>query len=157
MWLFLDYDGCLHDSEVYLAGRQPRLRGEGKLFQHAALLVEALDPRPDVQIILSTSWVAHLGYDRAKSYLPPELQRLVVGATYHRHAVPSKAAWLRLCRFYQVITYVSRHRLVDWLAIDDDADGWPEAFHKHLVHCHDEKLGIGHPEVLKRLREALKC
>lgn len=88
MILFLDYDGVLHSSEVYLVRRQPVLRDEPgmTLFQHAPLLIEALASRPDIKIVLSTSWVARLGYDRAKGYLPVALQARVIGATWHRHA-----------------------------------------------------------------------
>ncbi|MDQ5877834.1 MAG: hypothetical protein QG638_566 [Pseudomonadota bacterium] len=72
MILFLDFDGVLHSSEVYLIRRQPVLRAEEgmTLFQHAPLLVDALAERPDIRIVLSTSWVARLGFDRTKAFIP---------------------------------------------------------------------------------------
>jgi len=75
MILFLDFDGVLHSSEAYLVKQEPVLRAEEgmTLFQHAPLLVEALDQQPDIQIVLSTSWVARLGFDRAKGCLPDAL------------------------------------------------------------------------------------
>lgn len=156
MILFLDFDGVLHNAEVYVRGKQPYLRADGTLFEHAEQLVAALNGRKDVQIVLSTSWVPHLGFDRAKAFLPTELQRRVIGATYHRHAEVTKREWLMLTRYHQISTYVSRHGLFEWIAIDDDADGWPAAKHGHLVHCRDEKAGLGDPAVFERLREALR-
>lgn len=55
-------------------------------FQHAPLLIEALANRPDIKIVLSMSWVARLGFDRAKSYLPAELGERVIVATLRRNA-----------------------------------------------------------------------
>lgn len=152
--LFLDYDGVLHNAEVYLVGRRPELRAEGALFEHAERLVEALDGRPEHRLVLSTNWVARLGYDRAKSYLPAALQRRVIGATYHRHAGLHKREWLMLTRYYQISTYVTRHGLRDWLALDDDDEAWPADLRGNLVHC-DARAGLGDPEAYRRLREAL--
>lgn len=153
--LLLDYDGVLHDAEVYLVGRRPELRAEGELFEHAERLVEALEGRQDVQIVLATNWVARLGYDRAKAYLPEELRRRVIGATYHRHAGLHRREWLLLTRYYQISTYVTRHGLRDWIALDDDDEGWPADLRDHLVHCRDARAGLGDPDAYQRLREAL--
>lgn len=144
MILFLDFDGVLHSSEVYLIRRQPVLRAEEgmSLFQHAPLLVKALVERPDIRIVLSTSWVARLGFDRAKAYLPPALQARVIGATWHRHAGLLKNDWFLLSRYVQIESYVRRRQLTHWLAIDDDAEGWPVTERHHLVHCTEESRGL---------------
>lgn len=155
MILFVDYDAVLHGGEVYLAGKTPFLRADGVLFEHAPLLVKALDGREDVQLVLSTSWVPHLGFDRAKSFLPLALQRKVIGATYHRHAGLHRREWLMLTRYYQISTYVNRHGLRDWLAIDDDDAGWPADLRDHLVHCHDGEKGLAAEGVFEQLRIAL--
>lgn len=157
MILFLDFDGVLHSSEVYLIRRQLVLRGgEGmSLFQHAPLLIEALAERPEIRIVLSTSWVARLGFDRAKSYLPAALQARVIGATWHRHAGLLKNDWFLLSRYVQIESYVRRHRLKHWLAIDDDAEGWPAMERHHLDHCTDESTGISNEAALTRLVSAV--
>lgn len=157
MILFLDFDGVLHSSEVYLIRQQPVLRAEEgmTLFQHAPLLVEALAERPDIRIVLSTSWVARLGFDRTKAYLPPALQARVIGATWHRHAGLLKNDWFLLSRYVQIESYVRRHRLTHWLAIDDDAEGWPLAERHHLVHCTDESTGISNQTAHTRLIPAV--
>ena len=81
--LFLDFDGVLHPDAVYLTSRGVELRAEGVLFMWAPLLVGALAPHQDVQIVLSTSWARNLGFHRARSVLPAELQSRVIGATWH--------------------------------------------------------------------------
>lgn len=158
MIIFLDFDGVLHSSEVYLVRREPVLRAdEGMtLFQHAPLLIEALENRPDIKIVLSTSWVARLGFDRSKAYLPAALRARIIGATWHRHAGLLKNDWFLLSRFIQIKSYVRRHHLTHWLAIDDDANGWPASERHHLVHCTDESLGISNKLVYATLATALQ-
>lgn len=155
--LFLDYDGVLHPGDVYLIRREPVLRAEGNvsLFGYASILEQALADQPDIRIVLSTSWVPQLGFDRAKGYLPAAIRERVIGATWHRHAGIMRNDWLRFIRFLQIDAYVHRHQLTNWLAIDDDAVGWPVPLRHHLVHCEDPYLGLSNPSVLARLKAAL--
>lgn len=87
--LYLDFDGVLHPSDVYrVPGVGPCLAGSHasrghRLFEHAPLLAELLNPYPRVRIVLSTNWVFVLGYDRTKRHLPNDLRERVIGATYH--------------------------------------------------------------------------
>ena len=155
MILFLDYDGVLHPDEVYLIKKRPLLRTNGALCMHAGLLADALVTRPDIKIVLSTSWVPSLGFDRAKSYLPQELQDRVIGATRHSKNGLTKNNWFLLSRHYQISTYVNRHHLTDWLAIDDNDLGWPDAQRHHLIHCANPATGISDPTVLAEIREKL--
>lgn len=67
--LFLDFDGVLHPDAVYRTRRGVELRAEGKLFMWAPRLVEALAEHPDVSIVLSTSWVRNIGFQRARKAL----------------------------------------------------------------------------------------
>lgn len=161
MKIFLDFDGVLHCRDVDRVGRQPQLRGAGKLFEHAGHLADALATRKDVQIVLSTSWVPHLGFDRAKSFLPAELQHCVIGATYHRHAGLLKRDWLSLSRNRQISAYVSRHGLIHWLAIDDlhngdEIDQWPAADRHRLIHTNSTR-GLSDPQTAAALREVLEA
>lgn len=156
MILFLDFDGVLHPSEVYhTRGSGIILRADGhNLFEHADLLVELLSPYPDVQIVLSTSWVAALrSYDRAKKYLPQALQERVFSATWHssygHHSAGwgwgsefDRFSWNALTRHEQIRRYVRRHELVNWLEIDDDDAGWPDD-QRHLLVCTNELGGLG--------------
>jgi hypothetical protein len=57
--LYLDFDGVLHDGEVYVRrGVGPCVATPGRvLFEWMPILEELLAPHPDVAVVLSTSWV----------------------------------------------------------------------------------------------------
>jgi hypothetical protein len=63
------------------------------LFDRAPAIAAALSDI-NVRLVLSSSWVEQLGYDRARSHLPPDLQLRVVGATYHTR---SRHRWTWAC------------------------------------------------------------
>ena len=150
--LLLDYDGVLHRGDAYRTKRgivssdPPRIQ----LFEYSDLLAEILDPYPGVEIVLSTSWVKALGFTRARDALPVKaLRDRVVGATYHTKFHDAHI-WNDLSRGAQVLSYVQRHRLVKWLAIDDHGDGF-EMVSGNLVLCDTDKaLGdVGVQTILK--------
>lgn len=153
--LFLDYDGVLHPGEVYLVrGKGVVLRNEGHtLFEYADALADALEAHKDVQIVLSTSWVAMLDFKRAKKRLPTRLQDRIKGATWHSSF--DRGYWQQLTRFQQIYQYANRHNLSDWLALDDDDEGWPEHKRHHLIHT-DEQLGLGDESALIDLKNRLE-
>lgn len=150
--LFLDFDGVLHPDEVYRIGERIVLRMDGvSLFEWADILDGLLLPHPDVQIVLSTSWVRVFGFEVARASLPESLQRRVVGATWYE-TVPR--SWPLLPRYEQIRRSVERHRHVRWLAIDDDGDGWAEEHRENLV-LTDPLLGLGVASAQEELREKL--
>ncbi|MCC4115357.1 hypothetical protein LLG90_08360 [Aromatoleum toluclasticum] len=104
-----------------------------------------------MQIVLATSWVRVVGFDEAFSRLSDSLQRRVVGSTWHQH---SPRGWKYLTRYEQIQHNVERHRHQRWLAIDDDAMGWPERQRDNLV-LTDSLLGLGSAPAQAELREKL--
>ena len=153
--LYLDYDGVLHHENVL---RHPR-RGiylaappEFTLFQHAALLEQLLVPHPDINIVLSTSWVRALRFSHALKRLTPGLRQRVIGATYHSHM--HEAAFAMLPRGVQILDDAERRGPADWLALDDDGDGWPEE-HRHRLVLTDARLGLGAPNMSAELARKL--
>lgn len=158
--LFLDYDGCLHADDVYLVDGVPVMRRAGcQIFEYANLLAELLEPFPQVEIVLSTSWVAKLSFVRARLYLPAALRQRVVGSTYEFRSNNGDrfdlAEWLQLSRFDQVMRYVRARNLQSWLALDDDNNYWPECFEQQLV-CPIPKLGLGEARVQEELSDKLR-
>jgi hypothetical protein len=158
--VFLDFDGVLHADCVYRASGEIVLRRDGiSLFEWAPLLVDALVPHPEVRIVLSTSWVRTLSFAEAKSKLPIELQARVVGATWHS-GMKREGIWhmsdpfLFLTRCEQIVSYVARHKVEHWLAIDDDTESWLDAYRDRLVACNSD-LGIASPATLAELKEKL--
>lgn len=163
MVLFLDFDGVLHPSDVYIRnGGEPFLSSDlpgARLFQHADLLADILAPRNDVQIVLSTNWVYRLGFDKALAYLPELLQSKVIGGTFEGELRlggwrSASRGWINRTRFKQIYDYTDRHQIAreDWIAIDDDADGWGSFYAGNLIHCADDELGISDPDVERDLR-----
>lgn len=149
--LFLDFDGVLHPNEVYLTrGRQIELRAEGhRLFEHADLLGQLLDPHPQVKIVLSTSWVFGLrSFDSVRERLPEVLQNRVVGATWHSRM--NRYQWLAMTRYEQIMSHLDRRPQLDWIAIDDNDEGWPADMRHHLVKT-DEWLGLSDPATQREL------
>jgi len=134
--LYLDYDGVLHPDEIYrrrdgtlFVRNAPGEHAE--LFMHASLL-ESLVSQRDVQIVLATNWVKAIGFDKTKARLPQFIRNKVVGATYHS-SMPQNWAWLS--RYQQIIQHVKRHSIEEWLALDNDDDGWDMKCRDHLALC----------------------
>ena len=153
MILFLDFDGVLHPNQVYLEHGRPVLRAEGHLFMWANILVDVLVHYTDVDIVLSTSWVPCLSYDRACQSLPSALGERVVGATWHSCA--GHWDWSALTRYQQIQRYLKGKDDCEWLAIDDDDRGWPDYDRGKLIWTHPDS-GISDPAVLKMLIERLE-
>lgn len=163
MVLFLDFDGVLHPSEVYFKWGRPTLQAEGTLFMWADHLNDILADLPQVSLILSTSWVRVLGYDRARDYLPDALRDRVIGATWktiQRDPAISLGLplsyWRDSSRYQQIRRYTDHMGIAEWLAIDDNAEDWGDADRHRLVQT-DPALGLSDPDVIQRLREGLVC
>jgi hypothetical protein len=125
--LYLDLDGVVHPGDVWYerATRQVTLRTPGhELFESLPILIEAIAPYPALQIVLSTSWVRTYGFEQTREFLPKILQTRVIGATYDPSS-PDAWRWDRLRRYDTIALDVRRRRPDRYLAVDDDALGWP--------------------------------
>ncbi len=155
--LYLDYDGVLHHEDVWWHARiGPYLRAsdEYKLFQHLNLLETLLAPYPEVRIVLSTSWVRRYGCSKSAKQLGPRLRQRVLGATFHSRM--NEDIFMSSPRGLQVWEDVLRRKPRDWLALDDDAEGWPPESAGHFVKTHDHD-GISDPRVLAIVKERLEA
>ena len=140
--LYLDFDGVLHPDEVYR-------RRDGSIFvkdvpgMNASLFMWAkgLEERManrDVQVVLSTSWVKALGFQQAMARLPEGIASKVAGSTYHSS---QKQDWQYYTRYQQIQQHATRHRIVHWLALDNDVKEWAAPALHHLCAC-DDVTGI---------------
>lgn len=153
--LYLDFDGVLHHHDVWwheLVGPYMRAPEEYKLFQHLPLLERMLEPYPHVRIVLSTSWVHRYGCAKAAKQLGPRLRQRVVGATFHSRM--SQDLFTALPRGTQVWDDVQRRKPKNWIALDDDPEGWPTESAGKFIQT-DAKDGISTVEVLRSLEAAL--
>lgn len=161
--LYLDYDGVLHHDAVFRSPKRgiyldSSLAPGRCLFEWTEFLVRAVQPFPQLKIVLSTSWVRVLGYTSARSYLPPELFSRVVGATFHRRfhggdAVRGVSDY-RPDRGVEVMRDVSRRQPWEWVAVDDSDEGWPDEHRDRVVLC-DPNTGLGDAATRARLEEVL--
>ena len=134
--VYLDYDGVLHSGEVYWYRRRGIVvKADHDLFAAAGILESILAPYPVVQLVLATTWVRVLSYHTAAKRLPPGLQQRLRGATWHSSI--DGEWWSTLTRYQQIANHVSRHAIKTWLAVDNDADGWPLDAADRLVHTPD--------------------
>lgn len=162
MIVFLDFDGVLHPDAVYLERGRPVLRADGELFMWSRHLVGALASAPHVRIVLSTSWARELRFARARDYLPAELRQRVIGATWHsgmatddeHHPLGRGTLWDTSTRYQQIRRYVDRAGLTDWIAVDDQPEGWADADRDKLV-ATDSNLGLSAPSARVRLALAI--
>jgi hypothetical protein len=148
--LFLDFDGVMHRYGAVRTRRGIMSTSQSiELFEFSDILIECLEPYASLEIVLSTSWVRALGYQRAKNALPSALRERVAGATYHSKYYDARA-WPTFGRGIQILRYVRTHRLTRWLAIDDEIDGLDE-YLSHVVRC-DESFGLGDAETQNLLK-----
>jgi hypothetical protein len=155
--LYLDFDGVLHHEDVYWhPTRGAYINAHGhRLFEHVALLEAILDPYPEVRIVLSTSWVRQYGFSDTAKRLGPTLRAKCIGATWHTGMRLNELSYLQLSSGMQIVHDVARRQPLDWVAVDDDYDGWPEKFEANLVRSHPF-IGISAPGVLQELRHKLQ-
>jgi hypothetical protein len=161
--LYLDFDGVLHSEWVYQSPRRGIYIDQVKapdrtLFEWAPHLVDALKLAPDVKVVLSTSWARHPGYGRAVKWLPAGIAERVIGATFHKR-VHGRDPWMKqdfanTPRGVQVQADAKRRLPVDWCALDDDTDDWPQACLDKLIACNGE-LGLSDLATREKLAEHL--
>lgn len=152
--LYLDYDGVLHNENVYWHPKRGAYPGPPgfTLFEHAPLLHELLTPYPEVGIVLSTSWVRLYGCTKTAKRLPQGLRARVLGATFHSQM--DEAAFAARPRGQQVLDDVARRRPRGWLALDDTDEGWPPEVRDRVL-LTDERLGIAAAGMPERIAAAL--
>lgn len=151
--LYLDFDGVLHPSEVWMIDNQPVLQWPDDpsltLFCWAPILELILDdhdPQGLIKIVLSTTWGQRFGLQKAAEYLPNSIRSRVVGKTTHSDGP----------RGVQVAQHAKYHiKNQKWIAIDDVAYLWPIEHLDKLVRC-DESLGISSIKTQQELRLKLQ-
>lgn len=154
--LYLDFDGVLHDEQVYFHPRRGiYMNTPGRmLFEWVPILEELLSPHPEVKIVLSTTWVRVKNYSFAKKQLSPALQERVVGATFHNREM-RKAEFILMSRGEQIAQDVYRRGPQTWFAIDDDHMGWPEWCRDNLIRT-DGARGISDPLIQHAIKTMLE-
>lgn len=134
MLLMLDFDGVLHPLYAVddYAFAEDAFGGEAlPRFAHVGALAEALAPHVALRIVISSSWqLAH----------PlPELKRLIAPLGEQVIATTGDAG---LTRYDSIRRWLAASGYDgEWIALDDDARGWPEDERHRLVWC-DPDTGL---------------
>ncbi len=152
---YLDYEAVLHDGNVL------RNRTHGmtiatpgrRFFEWMPILEDLLAPCPDLKIVLSTTWVRELGFDRARQELSAALRERVIGATF-LHPKIIKSEFDTMARGMQILGDVQRRKPTHWLALDDDDFGWPARYRDNLIQTR-EHAGLSDPAVQEQVRRRL--
>jgi hypothetical protein len=154
---FLDFDGVLHPLFGFLEDGKTETAYGGPYFEFASQLASILSPYLHaIEIVISSSWGRSRSIDELRALLPSELAARVTDAiwmddfdSYYGSALCTRygciAMWLERKRS-------SFHGA--WLALDDDADGWPAEMQHHLVHAWGTlSSSTVQQELAKRLRD----
>lgn len=84
--------------------------------------------------------------------LPATLKVRVIGATFHsRHMKDDE--FMDMPRGQQVHEDVLRRRPLNWLALDDDSEGWPV---EHAARFAQTHIGLNDPDVQEEFKRKLK-
>jgi len=159
--VYLDLDGVVqHENVRWSKRRGIYMAAPGHaLFEWVPQLEQALALFPQVALVLSSSWCVWPGFGKTLKRLPPGLRDRFIGGTYHQRehgADPRlKDAFKGMSRGKQVCADVLRRRPVQWLALDDDTENWPEWASHNLVAC-DGGLGLSCSRVQAELHEKLQ-
>ncbi len=128
----------------------------------APYLVDLLTGFPKVRVVLSTSWARDLRFSRARDWLLEPLRPRVIGATWHSGMAQNMEGfghlrltwWDRATRYQQIRRYVDRANLADWVAIDDQPEGWADADSNHIIQT-DGNVGVSDLAILEKLTARL--
>lgn len=145
MILFLDFDGVLHEDPCF---------DEARLFARAPELAQALEPFPEVRIVLSTSWRSQRTLAEMTQPLPEPLRRRVIDTTPLVIAADTPAALRPYRRQAECACWLRSqgHEQSPWVALDDR----PSLFAPHcaqLILC-DSNVGFV-DATARRLQAAL--
>lgn len=154
---FLNLEGVLHP-----VGVEYSLRGEPPPPGAPFMWADALRPLAetwDLSFVLRTSVTLHRRGELLPELAPAWLWSRVAGACDDKYRYVT-LDWVRKVNTsYGVIRrYVDKHELSNWVALDDEVDGWPAdaSVRTRLVVCNPEE-GVRDAALLKRLDEALKA
>ncbi len=162
--LYLDLDGVVQHEAVMWHGRRGIYMSTEdapgrKLFEWLPHLEDALSPFPQVALVLSSSWCVWPGYSRTLKRFPEGLRERFIGGTFHKriHGADSSAmeSFRATPRGMQIWADVQRRKPLQWLALDDDAEGWPDWACSNLIAC-DGATGLSCRRVQVELRESLR-
>jgi hypothetical protein len=120
MVLFLDFDGVLHPDPP---------NSSNPLWCRTDLLVNWLNARPEVEVVVSSTWRRTYNFQELQDLVPPGLACKLVGCTGLVHE--ELYARQRECEEWM---RANRDPWVNWVALDDRVWNF-RPFEKRLIIC----------------------
>ncbi len=117
--IFLDFDGVLHTSSIYIKSPFSRLSYFEKLLNNYSF-----------DIVVSSTWRLHYKRTELKLKLK-KLGERVIGVT-------GESFYGIYPRYTEINEYAELNNIKDWRAVDDAKSQFPED-EKRLIYCEPEK------------------
>ncbi|OUV30843.1 MAG: hypothetical protein CBC60_02120 [Betaproteobacteria bacterium TMED100] len=116
--IFLDFDGVLHTSSIYIQTPFSKLSHFDPLLKDYAF-----------DVVVSSTWRFHYKLNDLKLKLR-KLGERVIGVT-------GESCAGTFPRYYEIREYAEFNQILDWVAIDDAKLQFPES-EKRLIHCNPQ-------------------
>jgi hypothetical protein len=157
MILFLDFDGTLHPNwTLYQRGnRQVAVPYSGPWFVEAPILASIIEPYSEhIDIVISSWWAYTRSISEIAGLLPRGIASRITGSIWLSEQLSSYRDE-SMSRYRSIQIWLDHHDLTladNWIALDDDAYGWPSELRDRLIHAQGT---LSRPEVQASLRSRL--
>jgi hypothetical protein len=142
--LFLDIDGVLHPLSTANLDLNNKVYGE-RLFRWLPKLKEALEPHPEIQVVLHSTWRYIWETDEElRSQIPGELSAMIV-ATTGREIID---------RHGSIVDYCEKNNITKFVIVDDDGNAFPYRL-PNMVYCMSTQ-GLSRQSTFMTLQKKLK-
>jgi len=145
--VFFDIDGVLHPTGIAYEDEAGGIYcdPEDQRFIWAAVLVELLEPHPDVVLVCHSTWRHRLSLRSLRAILPSELAERLIGVTD-----------LYVGREESIQAYVAQHGIAAdaYVIIDDERGAFPASM-PQLVYV-NSRTGISTPKARAAIAAALE-
>ena len=124
-YIFLDFDGVLHKKDANL-----------KIFFDKANKFDKLIETYKVDIVVTSCWQFDKEYNNLLKKIPNNIRKKIVGKTSDAKSNQKKLLKDENDRVAEIKRYIHELKLgkIDWIALDDSRDKFPEDFPK-LIYC----------------------
>ncbi len=157
MILFLDFDGTLHPNWIthQRGDREVTVPYSGPWLIDAPILESIIKPYFErIDIVIASWWTYTRSISEIAELLPRSIASRIIGSIWLPQQPPRYGAE-SMSRYRSIQLWLEYHGIAledDWIALDDDARGWPPELGNHLVHAQGT---LASPAVQTALRDRL--
>lgn len=157
MILFLDFDGTLHPNWTLhkRSNRQVAVPYSGPFLVEAPNLASIIEPYSErIDIVISSWWAYTRSISEIAELLPKSIASRIIGSLWLSDQL-SRYRSESMSRYCSIKLWLDHHGIDlagEWIALDDEAYGWPAELLDHLVYAQGT---LGRPAVQAALRSRL--